>query len=408
MPRAVIAVLTLLAAVLVAPAEAAKGPCLPGGKQRCHIWQGKVISVNDGDTFDAMVGGVRERIRFTAIQALELKDHAHNHRTGECHAIEATLRVEALLRKAHQRVRLAALNPGARDPKQNRRLRGVALKVDGKLRDLGELLIGEGRAAFMANTTETQFNAAYIRAQQEAEQDRIGLFDTDHCKAGPQQDVPIQVWANTDPLSIDNDHVNDEQVVIRNLGAETLKLTGWTVRTGTMRKYYFKKGASVAPGKSLVLHVGHGTDSAGNLFWNQDTSVFPNMGPPFNLGSGAYLFDPQGDNRAWMLYPCVIGCSDPRQGMLKVTAEYKRDEAIVVRNVSSGPVDLYGLEAAVQGSAYAFKEGTVLAAGASKRVSVAKDFNSPKNIMPDAGGYAEVRTPAGVRLDCDAWGSGRC
>jgi hypothetical protein len=30
-----------------------------------------------------------------------------------------------------------------------------------------------------------------------------------------------------------------------------------------------------------------------------------------SLGDGAYLFDPQGDIRAWMTYPCVGTCPQP-------------------------------------------------------------------------------------------------
>ena len=35
------------------------------------------------------------------------------------------------------------------------------------------------------------------------------------------------------------------------------------------------------------------------------------------MGDGAYLFDPQGDLRASMTYPCRIACTDPYQGAVE-------------------------------------------------------------------------------------------
>ena len=401
--------LVLILAALIAPsAEAATGPCLPGGTQQCTVWSGKVVYVNDGDTFDAIIGGHRQTVRFTAVQALELRTYKVTHRTGECVAVQAANTLERWLRQAHNRVRLTARNPNARASK-GRILRGVQIKRGGRWRDVGEMLVREGLAAFMTNVTETQFNVAYNRAQQEAAREGKPLFDPDHCAPGPQQSVPIQVWVNSDPIGIDAQNVNGERVVIRNLSAaETLHLGGWSVRTGTMRKYPVPAGTTVAPGASLALRVGHGTDDANTLFWGLDENAFPNMDDARHLGSGAYLFDPQGDVRAFMLYPCVVACTDPRQGTLEVSAHPQRPESITVRNVSSAPVDLYGLELSVKGSAYPFPERATLAPGASRRVDVAEDWGVSGYELPDPGGAVILRTPADVRIDCDAWGSGSC
>ncbi|MEA2124071.1 MAG: competence protein ComEC [Solirubrobacteraceae bacterium] len=407
MYRAITIILAAALLVAAAPASARKGPCAPGSSARCTLWTGKVVYVNDGDTFDAIIGGRRQTVRFTSIQALELTTYKLGHRTGECHAVETANRTEHLLKQAHNRVRLSARNPGARASK-GRLLRGVAIKLHGRWRDLGEMLLREGRAAYMTNVTERQFNVVYNRAQQEAAHEGINLFDPDHCKPGPQQELPIQVWANTDPVGIDEQHVNGEQVKIRNLGTVPLALGGWSVRSGTMRKYRIPAGTSVAPGATLTVHAGHGSNDADELFWGLDQPTFPNMGDARHLGSGVYLFDPQADVRAYMLYPCVVACTDPRQGALTVTGHPQRPESATVRNVSTTAFELYGLELSVKGSAYAFPEGAILRPGASRTVDVARDWGSNDLEMPDAGGSVTLRTPGDIRIDCDAWGSGSC
>ena len=44
--------------------------------------------------------------------------------------------------------------------------------------------------------------------------------------------------------------------------------------------------------------------------WTLAHPMFENPPPDGRaLGDGAYLFDPQGDLRAWMMYPCYVNCA---------------------------------------------------------------------------------------------------
>jgi micrococcal nuclease len=407
MRRTVLIIIALALLAVAAPAAARKGPCFPGSKSRCTTWTGKVVYVNDGDTFDAIVNGKRETIRFIAVQTLELSTYKLGHRTGECPAVQAANFTERTLRQAHNRVRLTARNPNARASK-GRYLRGVAIKLHGRWQDLGEIIVRKGLGSYMTNVDETQYNVRYNRAVQEAAHDGLHLFNPQNCRPGPQQHVPIQLWAHTDPVGIDEQHVNGEQVQVRNLGTETLNVGKWSVRSATMRRYTIPAGTTIAPGATLTVHAGHGSNGAGDLFWGLSQPTFPNMGDERHLGSGAYLFDRDADVRASMLYPCVVACTDPRQGVLKVSAHPQRPESATVRNVSTAPVELYGLELSVKGSAYAFPEGAVLRPGGSVTTDVARDWGSNNLEMPDPGGSLTLRTPGDIRIDCDSWGSGSC
>ena len=108
MSPAVRLVLLALAGALILPAPAAlakSGPCLPDyphGTQ-CKVWNGKVRYVDDGDTLDADVpgdglGGLL-RVRITGIQAMEQTSYRTAQRAGDCHAVDATNRLEQLVKK---------------------------------------------------------------------------------------------------------------------------------------------------------------------------------------------------------------------------------------------------------------------------------------------------------------------
>src|SRR5690349_21765175 len=147
--RLVLLAVAALAAVLL-PATAAgaarKAPCLPGGDgPRCLVWTGKVLAVNDGDTFKVDLDGDGRRrgvdVRFAAVQAMELTVHHPNpaKRRDECHGIEATARVEQFVKASGKRVRLTAEHAASRS---DRRLaRHVAIRRDGRWQDLGAILM---------------------------------------------------------------------------------------------------------------------------------------------------------------------------------------------------------------------------------------------------------------------------
>src|SRR6185436_16392612 len=129
------------------------------------------------------------------------------------------------------------------------------------------------------------------------------------------------------------DTPDGEWVKIQNQSAtEALQLGGWWVRDAMLRRFTFPAGTAVAPGATVTVHVGSGTSGGSEFYWGLKTTVFENAGDARELGDGAYLFDPHGDLRAWMLYPCLTACSDPNQGALDVVAHPRRPEQVTVRN----------------------------------------------------------------------------
>jgi hypothetical protein len=272
----------------------------------------------------------------------------------------------------------------------------------------------------MTDTVEDAWNERYNRAEQEAARKGVGLWNPTHCGAGPSQDVPIRTWVSWDPLGNDAQNINGEWIKVENASTSTpLPLGGWWVRDSMLRRFTFPVGTVLAPGETATVHAGHGTRSGNEFYWGLDDPPFQNANDPRHLGDGGYLFDPQGDLRASMVYPCVVACSDPNQGAVAVSAQPRSPESVAFRNVSGHPVDLYGYEMETEsGSSYDFGSGSVLQPGEVLRLYVDGDPSDDTRLVrhwgvnrwlfPDRGGAVRLQTFTDITLACDAWGSGSC
>lgn len=112
-----------------------------------------------------------------------------------------------------------------------------------------------------------------------------GLWDPDYCGAGPNEGWPLKLWVNAIPVGSDEDALEEEFVTIQNRDpVNAMDVSGWWVRDSGLRRYVFAPGTVLAGAQAITVRVGAGTDN---------------------------LFDPQGDIRASMIYPCRTVCKDP-------------------------------------------------------------------------------------------------
>ena len=260
MSRALRLILVLAVAALAAPAAApapaaaASGPCLPDYPQgsQCTVWKGKVRDVGDGDTLDAAIpgdglGGLL-RVRMIGIQAMEQTSYRASQRAGDCHAVDATTRLEQLVRRSKKRIRVASFYPESRS--RGRRLRFVAVRLKGRWRDAGRILVSEGRALWLPFRNEDAANVRYSVLTQRAAAARKGLFSPTACGIGPNEGQPLKLWVNWDADGTDSNDVNGEWVRVRNLDpVNPLPLTGWHLRDSGLRRFTFPPGSVLAPGQ---------------------------------------------------------------------------------------------------------------------------------------------------------------
>jgi endonuclease YncB( thermonuclease family) len=399
-----------------------------GGGPTCTWWNARTTFVPDGDTIWAKLAGSRRTwtVRFVGINAMELRRYSAiaSRRRGACHGVEATDLVDRLIRRSHGRVRLAAQNPASRSG--GRLLRSVWVKRGGRWQDLSRIVLGRGLALWLSQPVEYAHNADYAALAQRVAAERRGLFAPSACGDGPDQDASIEVDVNWDADGDDALNLDGEWVELRNRGPRPLPLGGWWLRDAghrvsrTLPKrsgYAFPSGVVIPPGGAVRLHTGCGADTATDLHWCERTALFQNVTrDDRHIGDGAYLFDPQGDLRAFQIYPCTGDCSDPLQGRVAVTAQPRGGEAIGVRNLSGAPADLSGhvlkLHSRSHPGAYVFSyplpNGTVLAPGETLTLRVQGDLGRPPRRLADAGGAVSLLSFTDIVVDCFVWGDGRC
>jgi micrococcal nuclease len=316
MLRRLIPMVLIAGALLAGPtaADAAKrGSCMTVGSERCFIWTAKVIAVHDGDTFDARVEGKRRRIRMTGINAMEQSVYKRDPRLrrGDCHSLEATARLEQLIRQAGSKVRLAAQNPRSKSGARLRR--AVYGRIRGEWVDLGRTVLSEGHTLWLPAKTEWAWNRDYGTVAERAAAAGELLWDTDYCGAGPAEGIPLSMFLNWDARSNDSANVNGEYVEVSNGGSVDVSLAGWLFRDSAHRQFDFPASAVVPAGGKVTVRVGEGSATRDTFFWGERAPIFENIsGDERGLGDGGYLYDPQGDLRAWVMYPCSgTGCGSP-------------------------------------------------------------------------------------------------
>jgi endonuclease YncB( thermonuclease family) len=429
-PRLALLILALALAAGFAPtpaeARARTGSCLvPGVTVPCTVWTGKVTFVGDGDTIYVDIDGDGTRrsasVRMTGLNATEQYVYTSNvsQRRGECHSLEATARLEALIKRSRGRVRLAAMDPSSHS--RNRLRRSVAVRLRGRWRDAARILVSEGHALWLPNGNEWAWNADYSRLAERAASLGRGIWNPAHCGAGPSDASQLRVLVNADADGDDHDFVNGEWIRIRNLDpVNEVHLGGWWVRDSALRRFTFPDWATLPPGETLTVYAGEGTDTWTEFFWDQRGPVFENPKPTGEkvMGDGAYLFDPQGDLRAWMMYPCRMECTDQYQGAVKVTAKAQGREHVTVRNVAAFAVDLDGYRLQSPPYTYAFPRDSVLQSGEEMKIEVlgdpAEDSRLEKHwgevgpILGNKGDRVKLTSFREVVLDCYAYGTATC
>jgi endonuclease YncB( thermonuclease family) len=460
-PIAVLAAFALSAIALIATGTHASaynltggawsGYCNGTGSPKCYWWNGKVTNVSDGDTFDIDVYGdgtsTPIRARVVGINAMELHTYSSDasKRAGDCWGVEATDKLESWIRKAGWHVRIAAQSPG--DMSGSRYHRAIYAQINGKWYNLALSLVKEGLALWMSSSQEYAWNETYDEAMQQAAAAHRGLFSLTHCGIGPSQSANLKLDTQWDADGADGasgpNGVNGEWVRIRNNGDSAVSLAGWYFRDSMLRYttlsngkkvpgFVFPSYASVPAHGGIALYMGKGTNTSSRpttFYWNQTASIFENnadSGPNYHLGDGSYLFDPQGDLRFWSIYPCLVGCSDPLAGKVRLAANYgtpssNYHEYVDVTNTSTQVVDLTDYLIKSPPYSYTSLVGVKLLPGATLRLYTQQPGNLPGDvtrtvrswgqsgpILNNDGDEVSLRTYDEVPLSsgqCVHWGS---
>jgi endonuclease YncB( thermonuclease family) len=393
------------------------------GSSTSVIWDsattsGLIDHTIDGDTVAVRVEGdppdvTPPHVRNAGIQTME---------TGDCHAAEATSAMKSLV--TGRAVRMTINDPAASS--LGRPVRYLDVQTSTGWTDPQLSQLRGGHALPVVNGGDPTRWRAYFTAAQQAAREGRNLWDTDYCAAGPAQSTPLRLWVNWDGNGNEGADPNTEYVRVLNPGSTVLGIGGWAVRTGGQDSYTFPSTARVPAGGTLTLRVGTGTNTTTTFHWGWSVPKFANANLATNAyGSGAYLFDPEGDLRAWSIYPCLTACSDPLTGKVSlavhpdasgVDADNVNGEYVRLSPAGTSRVDLSYKVLSANGYTYELPRGTVVEPGETLTVHVGQGSSSrlrqfwgnTRPVLANAGGALELRTPDSIRLACRAWGTGRC
>ena len=169
----------------------------------------------------------------------------------------------------------------------------------------------------------------------------------------------------------------------------------------------------------MTVYAGEGEDAGTDFYWGLGAPVFENASKANpDIGDGAYLFDPLGNIRASMIYPCKVACSNPAKGSVAMSAQPKKDEYVTLTNTGGAPIDLEQYVLKSLPYSYAFAQGTTLAPGQTIRVHTQGDpsedtatdkyWGMDKQILDNSGDVAELDAYNDVEIACTAYGSKSC
>ncbi|SCL21257.1 Lamin Tail Domain [Micromonospora nigra] len=93
-----------------------------------------------------------------------------------------------------------------------------------------------------------------------------------------------------------NTSLNAEYVKLTNRRTRTINLKSWTLRDKANHVYRFSTDVKLAPGKSVVIHTGRGTNTSTHRYWGSSAYIWN------NTGDKAYLRNASGtliDSCSW-------------------------------------------------------------------------------------------------------------
>ena len=284
----------------------------------------RVTKVLDGDTVEVDTNNDGQRDATVRLQGIDTPEK------GQCGFRAATDVTRSLL--DGRRVTLSTDVAGAIASDGWRWLRRVSVVRAGVRKDATAQLLARGLGFWMPNHDQHTNEGWYRRNAANAAAARRGIYAGSRCGSGPYE---------RGRLHIDVQWRGSEHVRITNRGPGTANVTGWTIRSGSIRRFRVPavSGYSSLPaGRTLRIYVGRGQNTRyqrylqyGGLIW-RDIDVWKQGSPYGSGGEGGYVVDPHGDVRAHQIYGCAALCADPSGARIQVTAVSK--EHIRVTNVS--------------------------------------------------------------------------
>lgn len=129
-------------------------------------------------------------------------------------------------------------------------------------------MVKRGFANAYTYPPDVKYTEKILAAERYARSNNLGLWEKSKI------DI-VKIDINYDASGNDNLNLNDEYVIIENIGDDIVNTDGWTVKdSGTsiykFGRYIFK------PGSTIYLYTGSGKDREGKFYWGSSKPIWNN------------------------------------------------------------------------------------------------------------------------------------
>ncbi|WP_321112977.1 lamin tail domain-containing protein [Halorussus salinisoli] len=261
-------------------------------------WTVSVLEVVDGDTLKVeFPDGRVENVRLLGVDTPEVHvetdpaefegipetEDGRDHLRDWGHKASEFARMTLLDEEIRVQVDSTADRRGSYD-----RLLVYVYHDDGEL--FNRQLIDQGYARLY----ESEFSKreAFERAESQAQSETVGLWGIEQTATtttttdggDSQQFAVMQIHA--DATGNDHENENDEYLVFKNTGESTLDLSDWRLSDAADHTYRFPTGFELAPGETVTLYTGSGTNTDSELYWGSDAAIWDNNGDTILVRNG--------------------------------------------------------------------------------------------------------------------------
>jgi micrococcal nuclease len=129
-------------------------------------------------------------------------------------------------------------------------------------------MIKRGFANAYSYPPDVKYTEKFLEAERYARENNLGLW------LKSKVDI-VKIEINYDARGNDNINLNDEYVMVKNIGTGSIDVNGWTVKDSGTSIYMFKRYL-LEPGSTIYLFTGSGSDGEGRFYWGSSRPIWNN------------------------------------------------------------------------------------------------------------------------------------
>jgi len=129
-------------------------------------------------------------------------------------------------------------------------------------------MVKRGFANAYTYPPDVKYTERFLEAERYARENNLGLW------LKSKVDI-VKITINYDAMGNDNVNLNDEYIIVENIGTVPVDIDGWTIKDGGTNIYRFGK-YSFESRSAIYLFTGSGNDENGKFYWGSPKPIWNN------------------------------------------------------------------------------------------------------------------------------------